>query len=315
MIRDAATLIARLQLPAKAVRLPVAALRHFPVRVPHSYLQRIARGDVADPLLRQVLPSAEEDLPQPGFVADPLAEQAAAGPRGLLHKYHGRVLLLVTGICSIHCRYCFRRHFPYPETAARAHLLQPALDYIRNDASISEVILSGGDPLTLSNRRLRHLWRRLAAIPHVRRRRIHSRVPVVQPERIDDELCRLLAHGALPTVLVIHSNHAGELDAAAVAALARLRRSGLTLLNQAVLLRGVNDTAEAQAALSEALFAAGVLPYYLHLLDPVAGAAHFHVIDRQARRILRRLRTLLPGYLVPHLVREHPGAPYKLPLL
>jgi EF-P beta-lysylation protein EpmB len=291
-----------------------AAERQFRLRVPRGFVARMRPGDPADPLLAQVLPRAAETAEVPGFTADPLAERDASPAPGVLQKYRGRALLVVTGACAIHCRYCFRRHFPYAEESLSPAKLEGALGWLAADPSISEVILSGGDPLSLPDDRLAELAGRLAAIPHLRRLRVHTRLPVVVPERVDRPLLDWLAGGRLAPVVVIHANHAREIDPAVRAALGRLRRAGVTLLNQAVLLRGVNDRVEALAELSEALFAAGVLPYYLHLLDPVAGAAHFEVGEDEGRRLVAEVAARLPGYLVPRLVRERPGAPAKLPV-
>src|SRR6185312_6644200 len=287
----------------------------FPLRVPHAFLARIAKGDPRDPLLRQVLPLGEELKDVPGFVTDPVGDMPSLAARGLLHKYQGRVLLITTGACGVHCRYCFRRHFPYAEETARAEEWREALDYLKGDAAINEVILSGGDPLSLSDERLAALVRSLEGIPHIRRLRIHTRQPVVLPSRVDEGLVGWLKACRLQKVVVLHANHARELDAAVRDACARLRGTGATLLNQTVLLRGVNDTAKALSDLSEALFAAGVLPYYLNLLDPVAGAAHFDVPEAEALALMTELRAGLPGYLIPRLVREVPGAPSKMPVL
>jgi len=293
--------------------LPAArdAARAFPLRVPRGFVARMRRGDPADPLLRQVLPLAEECQVVPGFGPDPVGDLAAHKVPGVLHKYQGRVLLTTTGACAIHCRYCFRRHFPYAEANASTDNWRAALDYIALHPDVREVILSGGDPLTLSDRRLSEFVQTVAAIPHVERLRLHTRLPVVLPERVTAELCAWLSDTRLKTVVVIHANHAQELDTAVHVACARLADSGATLLNQSVLLRGVNDSVTALAQLSEALFAAGVLPYYLHLLDRVQGAAHFDVNENNARQLLAGLNAGLPGYLVPRLVREVPGAPGK----
>lgn len=294
----------------------------FPLRVPRGFVARMRKGDPTDPLLLQVLPRAVEMEPVPGFGSDPLAEMAAAPIPGLLHKYHGRALLVVTGVCAVHCRYCFRRHFPYEEQHAGARPGSPrfeaALRYLRNDPTIEEVLLSGGDPLSLPDEQLAELVAVLEEIPHLRRLRIHTRTAVVLPERVDSALLGWLGGTRLRTVVVLHVNHAREVDPAlgpeVVEACARLAGAGATLLNQSVLLRGVNDSVEALAELSDRLFAAGVLPYYLHLLDRVAGAAHFEVEEDEARRLMRQLVARLPGYLVPKLVREVPGAPGKVGL-
>lgn len=287
----------------------------FRLRIPRGFVARMRPGDPSDPLLRQVLPLEAEALDAPGFLDDPVGDGASRGATGVLHKYHGRVLLVATGTCAVNCRYCFRRHFPYArETAARGRWRE-AIDYVAADSSIREVILSGGDPLMLGTPKLRELTRQLEAIPHVRRLRIHSRVPVVLPERMDPECLEWLSGIRLQRVLVIHANHAAELDASVDRAMAGVSATGTTLLNQAVLLRGVNDSAESLEALGERLFQAGVLPYYLHLLDRVRGAAHFQVPEAQASGIYRRLRTRTSGFLVPRLVREIPGTPYKTPIL
>jgi EF-P beta-lysylation protein EpmB len=314
-VTDPAALVEALGLGQAWIEPARRAAQRFPLRVPRGYLARMRRGDPHDPLLRQVLPLAAELEPAPErYVADPVGDlQALAGP-GLLHKYEGRALLVTTGACAVHCRYCFRREFPYSEqTAARAGFGE-ALAAIAADASIGEVLLSGGDPLTLSDRRLGELLRALDAIAHVRRVRIHTRLPIVLPERIDPGLLEAWSPRLrMQRVMVIHANHANELrDAPDVRrALAALRDGGTALLNQSVLLAGVNDTVDALADLSEALFEHGVLPYYLHVLDPVRGAAHFDVPELAARRLVADLAARLPGYLVPRLVREAPGAPAK----
>lgn len=299
--------------PALALSARQAAA-DFSLRVPRSFIARMRRGDRHDPLLLQVLPVAEEAHAAAGFGVDPIGELAARVAPGVLHKYRGRVLLVATGACAVHCRYCFRRHFPYETDAAPAHGWQRALDYVRGDGSISEVILSGGDPLSLSTRRLAQLGSALRQIPHVRRLRIHTRYPVVLPERIDASLLGWLRELPLQKVMVIHANHAQELDARVAAACSDLRASGTVLLNQTVLLAGINDTLAALRQLSERLFAIGVLPYYLHVLDKVAGAAHFEVGTAAALRLHRELAAELPGYLVPRLVRDESGAASKTAL-
>lgn len=291
-----------------------AAGRAFPLRVPRSFVARMRYGDPNDPLLRQVLPLAAELEPASGFSCDPVGDHAALVAPGVLHKYQGRVLLTATGACAIHCRYCFRRHFPYEQANASADGWQGALAAIAADSSITEVILSGGDPLTLSDRRLNDFIQQLSRLPNVSRLRLHSRLPVVLPARITQSLCDLLAATRLRIVMVIHANHAQELDASVREACARLNDCGFLLLNQSVLLRGVNDSVEALAELSEALFAARVLPYYLHQLDRVQGAAHFEVADEAALALHAQLNARLPGYLVPRLVRETVGASAKMPL-
>lgn len=310
-ITDPAELLETLGLGTEWLSAARDASRAFPLRVPRGFVARMRRGDPADPLLRQILPLAEECQVMEGFGPDPVGDLAAHMAPGVLHKYQARVLLTATGACAVHCRYCFRRHFPYAEANASAAQWRAALAYIAGRTDVQEVILSGGDPLTLSDRRLSDFVRRIEDIPHVERLRLHTRLPVVLPERVTKELCAWLSGTRLRAVVVIHANHAQELDAATYAACARLADSGATLLNQSVLLRGVNDSVEALAQLSEDLFAAGVLPYYLHLLDRVQGAAHFDVSEQRARQIMIGLNASLPGYLVPRLVREIPGGNSK----
>jgi len=290
-----------------------AAAGHFRLRVPRGFVRRMRRGDPDDPLLRQVLPGAQELLEASGFDADPLQEQRSLRAPGLLHKYHGRALLITTGACAVHCRYCFRREFPYNsgEPGGPPARLRPALDAIAADQSIEEVILSGGDPLSLSTGRLAQLTDALRAIAHVRRVRLHTRTPIVLPERVDAALTGWIATLPWPCVIVLHCNHTNEIDAPVRSACARLRAAGATLLNQSVLLAGVNDSLEALQGLSEALWSAGVLPYYLHLLDRVRGTAHFEVDEPRARALAAQLSARLPGYLVPRLARELPGAAAK----
>ena len=285
----------------------------FPFRVTRAFASRMRHGDRHDPLLRQVLPLAVESNEVAGYSADPLAETTRYGQGALIQKYAGRALLLVTGACAIHCRYCFRREFPYADSVGSA-ALTAAVATLAADPSISEVILSGGDPLVLDDDALGSLIASLAALPHVQRLRIHSRLPIVLPARITPQLLALLHGTRLQSVLVVHANHAQEIDDEVRAALARLRRAGVSLLNQTVLLRGVNDEAATLATLSETLFAAGIQPYYVHVLDKVRGTAHFDTNDARALAIERELRARLPGYLLPRFVREMPGATAKLPL-
>jgi L-lysine 2,3-aminomutase len=310
-VRDPAELCRLLELPLEMVQRAKTAARQFPLFVPRGYLARMKPGDVADPLLRQVLPLAEEHDDVPGFVADPLDELVAARRPGLLHKYEGRVLLVLTGTCAVHCRYCFRRHFPYAETPRSLDDWRPALDEIAADDSVHEVILSGGDPLTVVDGALAELIDGLAAIEHIRRLRLHTRLPIVIPERVTDELIDLLRGSRLTPIVVVHANHANELDAHVGAALAKFADAGIVLLNQSVLLAGVNDTVEGQVALCERLVDLRVLPYYLHQLDRVAGAAHFEVPVAKGRQIVEELRSCLPGYAVPRYVQEVASAPNK----
>lgn len=313
-VRDPAELVALLELPPSVLPAARNAAADFPLRVPRGYLSRMKKNDVTDPLLRQVLPLAEELQSVEGFGLDPVGDLKATAAPGVLHKYHGRVLLTATGACAIHCRYCFRRHFPYSGENPARNNWQAGIDYLRDHPEVDELILSGGDPLILDTPQLALLTERLAAVPHLRRLRLHTRLPVVLPERVDGPLLDWLTSLPWQTVMVIHANHANEFDASVATALARLRRAGLTLFNQSVLLSGVNDDVESLTRLSETLFKHGVIPYYLHLLDRVTGAAHFDVDEEHARKLLQGLRTRLPGYLVPRLVREIEGQPHKQPV-
>lgn len=271
------------------------------------------RGDPGDPLLRQVLPVAAETVPSPGFTTDPVGELGNPPVDGVLAKYRGRALIVATGACAVHCRFCFRRHFPYAEASAAGEW-DASIARLVSDPDISEVILSGGDPMTLPDTSLGQLAAAVAGIPHVRRLRIHTRLPIVIPQRADEDLVAWMGDLNVPLVVVVHVNHAREIDHEVRRALRVMAEAGATLLNQAVLLRGVNDSVAALSDLGEELVDAGVLPYYLHLLDPVEGAAHFDVVPEEARCLHTALRAHLPGYLVPRLVREIPGAPAKVPV-
>ncbi|MDN5872567.1 MAG: EF-P beta-lysylation protein EpmB [Nitrococcus sp.] len=310
-VRDPAELIRLLGLPPTLLEPARLASRQFPLRVPHAYIARMESGNPEDPLLRQVLPLAAELDAAPGFVADPVGDLAASRGAGVLHKYYGRVLLITTGACAVNCRYCFRRHFPYTRANASAEQWLPALRYIARRPEIEEVILSGGDPLSLTDRRLAQLVAELVDIPHVRRLRVHSRLPVVLPTRITQEMLSWFAGSRLQAVMVLHANHANELDDAVAKAVRRLREAGVTVLNQTVVLRGVNDEAKTLTQLSRRLFDLGILPYYLHLLDRVAGASHFAITQVRARALHRQMAARLPGYLVPRLVQEIEGTPGK----
>lgn len=271
------------------------------------------QGDPCDPLLRQVLPTHHESLQQPGFVADPLDERAARRAPGLLEKYARRALLMPTGACAIHCRYCFRRHRPV-DAALDRQARAAALARLADDETVDEVILSGGDPLMLDDGQLAELIGELEGLKQLSRLRLHTRLPVVLPSRVTQGLCTLLESTRFTVVVVLHVNHAHEIDRSVVAALDDLRRAGALLLNQSVFLAGVNDDVTALAALSQALVASGVIPYYLHMLDPVEGASHFATSTACALSVVERLRARLPGYLVPRLVREDPGAQHKTAL-
>ncbi|MEO7251976.1 MAG: EF-P beta-lysylation protein EpmB [Arenimonas sp.] len=313
-IRDPRELLELLGLPELAAQISDAAAIQFPMRVPRGFAARMRHGDLHDPLLRQVLPVLAEERIAPGFSFDAVGDAAARGGEGLIHKYQGRALLIATGSCAVHCRYCFRRHFPYRAETASSDRWAEALRYLHADTSITEVLLSGGDPLSLSTVRLAELSSQLTQVPHLRRLRLHTRLPIVLPERIDHELIEWIHGLPWPVSVVVHANHGNEIDESVAQALRRLRQAGATVLNQSVLLRGVNDDAEVLAELSERLFDAGALPYYLHQLDRVTGAAHFEVSDPRARALRDALRECLPGYLVPRLVREIAGAKAKTPL-
>ncbi len=288
-----------------------AANISFPLRVPQGFIDRINKNNLDDPLLRQVLPHIDEEKEQAGFSEDPLEENDKQITPGLLHKYHGRVLLVLTGACAIHCRYCFRRHFPYSDSNPSGENLNKAIDYIQGEPSVKEVILSGGDPLSVSDERLANLVSKLSAIPHLHRLRIHTRFPIVVPERINDDLLACLTGTRLKTAIVLHVNHANELDTSVEQALSKLRQHNIPLFNQSVLLKGINDSVDTLVELSETLFEFGVIPYYLHLLDPVAGASHFEVEESTAKLIMNGVQQQLPGYLLPKLVRENCDVTHK----
>lgn len=310
-VRDTETLRQLLEIDRLSLPDNHPLLQRFPVRVPTPYLARIRKGDPRDPLLLQVFPDAAEAADVPGYVTDPLLESESNPKPGILHKYDGRALLVATSSCAIHCRYCFRRHFPYTDNHSGKQGWKESLEYIRADSSIREIIFSGGDPLTLPDSYLAWFLDELDNISHVTRIRFHSRLPIMIPQRITTAFCELLANSRFQTILVIHSNHAQELDEEVDLACRRLKSSGVTLLNQSVLLRGINDDAHVLAELSERLFSVGILPYYLHLMDPVSGTAHFNVDTPEATKLLGDLQGVLPGYLVPKLVREEPGKPSK----
>jgi len=308
---DPVSLAKFLQLKPEQLNFSAQASGQFSLKVPLPYAMRMQKGESRDPLLLQVLPDPRELEHFPGFVTDPLAEADANHLSGLIHKYKNRVLLMLSGACAINCRYCFRRHFPYDDNKIGSQQWQKILRYIENDSSIEEVIFSGGDPLATSDQRLDKLITQLGQIKHLQRLRIHSRLPVVIPQRITDQLCQTLQKTHLQTLLVIHANHANEFDFQVTEALDKLKAANVTVLNQAVLLKGINDTVAGQKKLHTASFAAGALPYYLFVLDPVQGAAHFDISDSQAQQLVAELQRELPGYLLPRLAREIPGKPHK----
>ena len=307
VIRDPAELLSLLSLDTTLLEAAQASHKLFPLRVPRAYVAKMRLGDPLDPLLLQVLPLLAEQQSPLGYQLDPVGDLNAMKVTGLLHKYPGRVLLVTTGACAIHCRYCFRRHFPYAQANPTRDNWSATLDYIRADPTITEVIFSGGDPFTLPDKRLAALIDDLADIPHLVRLRFHTRLPIVLPERVTPALLALLAQPRWQTVVVVHANHANEIGPDVADALRQLRSKAVHLLNQTVLLRGINDSAHALIALSEQLFAVGVLPYYLHALDPVTGASHFDIADDRAKQLHQEIQARLPGYLVPRLVRERQG--------
>jgi EF-P beta-lysylation protein EpmB len=283
----------------------------FPLRVPHSFVTRMEKGNLNDPLLKQVLPVAEENLIFPEFSADPVGDLAAITEVGVIHKYHGRALFIMTGSCAINCRYCFRRNFPYSELQLSKQKQQQAISYLQNHAEISEIILSGGDPLLLNDNKLAELITQLDAIPHLKRIRIHSRLPIVLPARITEAFLDVLTHSSKKIVLVVHCNHTHELSLEVKQVCDKIRSSGIALLNQSVLLKGINDCAIQLHELSEKLFSFGILPYYLHLLDKAHGTGHFEVSKTQAIALMQQIQKTLPGYLVPKLAQEEAGASSK----
>ncbi len=314
LIRSPKALIDTLELDPALLPAAEAASTLFPLRVTRAFVSRMRKNDPNDPLLKQVLPLGQELHSPEGYSNDPLKEQDYTRSRALIHKYHNRVLILGATSCAINCRYCFRREFDYADNRLSASDWQAALDYIEAHPAINEVIFSGGDPLLQNDAQWQKWIDALEQKPQLTRLRIHTRLPVVLPARVTDTLVTRLRASRLNAVVVVHCNHAQEIDAEVERALMRLRSNGVTVLNQAVLLRGVNDTLVAQVALSERLFEAGALPYYLHLLDRVNGAAHFDVPDAEAIALHNAMRGHLSGYLLPRLVREQAGDTGKTPV-
>lgn len=309
-ISDPKLLLNALNLPAEVFEKDIAARRLFPLRVPLPFVQRIEKGNPKDPLFLQVMSSADEFIQAEGFTTDPLEEQESVVP-SVLHKYHNRLLLMVKGGCAVNCRYCFRRHFPYADNKGNKANWQKALDYIASRPEIEEVIFSGGDPLMAKDHELDWLIKNLENIPHLQRLRIHTRLPVVIPQRITPELCKMLSESRFQTVLVTHINHPNEIDDVFSAAIFKLKQAGVVLLNQAVLLKDINDDAQILKQLSDKLFSIHILPYYLHLLDKVEGASHFYIEDEKALNIYKTLQSITSGYLVPKLAREIAKEPNK----
>jgi len=310
-IKDPEELLAQLGLTDRLTAIDQSVLKQFPLRVTQSYINKMRHGDPLDPLLRQVFPLIDEGIQHQDFIADPVGDHFAISSPGLLQKYNGRALLLTTGACAIHCRYCFRRHFPYNDSNPLASQWTQTVDALKQDTTINEVILSGGDPLALSDQKLANMVADLEVIPHLKRLRIHTRLPLVLAERVDSHLLSWLAQTRFQVVMVIHANHANELDSNVATAMHALAEQRVQLLNQSVLLKGINDTVDDLAKLSERLIEIGVLPYYLHLLDPVAGASHFDVSEAKGIALIQKLRAKVSGYLVPRLVREQQGESSK----
>ena len=293
-----------LKLPADKLEGAQKACKLFPLKVPHSFIERMQIGDIDDPLLRQVLPLDAENISDPNYSVDPVSDLSNNPVSGIVHKYHGRALLIATGACGVHCRYCFRRHFPYAEQTSSKSQWHAALEYLKNDASIHEVILSGGDPLSLSDAKLASLFKALDELPHIKTIRIHTRQLVVLPTRVSIDFLNLLKISSKTIVVVMHINHANEINKPVAEAMHKLREENIHLLNQAVLLKGVNDSKEQLIALSHALFAVGILPYYLNVLDKVSGASHFAVPMDTCKKLHKSIKSRLPGYLVPKLVQD-----------
>ena len=285
----------------------------FSLRVPHQFISLMKKGDPNDPLLLQVITSYQEFDTSPEYSTDPLGEQNNAIP-GLLHKYNNRALLIVKGGCAVNCRYCFRRHFPYQSNQGGRKNWEKAVDYISMHPNLDEVILSGGDPLMAKDRELQWLVEKIESVPHVKRLRIHSRLPIVIPDRITKELCQSLERSRLQIILVTHINHPQEISKALCDGIGRLRSAKVLILNQSVLLRNINDSIATLAELSNSLFDAGILPYYLHMLDRVKGSKHFFVPDGEACSLMKGLLARLSGYMVPKLVREVAGELSKIPI-
>lgn len=302
-----------LDLPQDALEV-TDSYSDFPFRVPRSFAERMEKGNMHDPLLRQVLPLIQERLATSGFTTDPLAEKTANPLPGVLHKYKNRVLLTLSGACAVHCRYCFRRHFPYKSNNPGTKGWEPIFDYLVRHSEVNELILSGGDPLSIHDALLETFIRRLESIDSIKYLRFHTRLPIVIPDRITPEFLAIIQTTRFRTVMVLHSNHANEWNKSLQLPMQQLRMAGVTLLNQAVLLRGVNDSLPSQIALNYRLFDYGVIPYYLHLVDKVAGVAHFDVSQEEAILLMRQLAEALPGYLVPKLVREIPHRTSKIPI-
>jgi len=309
-LKNPQQLLQLLEISPESLSLSAKARKNFPMLVPLPFVKKMKKGDIHDPLLKQILPICDEELLSEGYSLDPLHEHNSALP-GLLHKYKSRVLLILKSGCAVNCRYCFRRHFPYQNNNINKQQLQEIVTYIKAHPEVNEVILSGGDPLMSKDDFLEHVVNTLELLPQLTRLRIHSRLPVVLPSRITRKLCTILEKSRLKVLLVLHINHANEIDEAFKEASAKLHRAGVQLLNQSVLLKGVNDNSQALIALSETLFEAHILPYYLFLLDKVQGAQHFDLPEKTAQLLVKEMSLALPGYLVPKLSREIAGQKSK----
>ena len=310
-VRNVGELLALLQLDNSDTALQHEAAKDFPLRVPRHYIERMRKGDASDPLLLQILPSAQETEHQPADRNDPLDERRRQPVNGLVHKYRGRALWMLSGTCALHCRYCFRRQLPYSAMISGIRGADEVCDWLDGHPDIREVILSGGDPLSLPDPALSPLADRLDSIAHLDTLRIHTRLPVALPERVDEGLLGWLEPLQMQKVMVLHLNHPRELDPKVAKAVDLLRNAGVRLYAQSVLLAGVNDSADCLEQLFDRLWQTGVQPYYLHLLDPVRGAAHFDVAEWRAKLLYGELCSRMPGYRLPRMVRETPGLPAK----
>lgn len=315
LIQDPEQLLTELDLDPALLPAALSAAKRFPLRLTRSFLSRIEKGNINDPLLKQVLPLGLELEEHPNFSPDPLDEASYNPIPGVVHKYENRVLLIDTTSCAINCRYCFRREFDYSANRLSEQDWEAIYAYLTKDTAIDEVIFSGGDPLLQSDRHFASVLQRLAAIPHLARVRVHSRIPIVLPTRVSESLLQIFSQSRLQSIWVVHCNHAQELDKHVIDAFRAIRKANITLLNQAVLLQGVNDNAEVQITLAKSLFEAGVQPYYLHVLDKVSGTTHFDVDISYTKQIYETMRSKLAGYMLPRLVREQAGASAKTPII
>jgi len=287
---------------------------NFKVKIPEYFKNKIDFNNPIDPLLLQVIPSELEAIETPGFNYNPLEESKYNPVPGLLHKYKTRVLIMLTTNCSINCRYCFRRHFDYKSNNIALKEFDKIIDYIKQNKNINEVIYSGGDPLLASDKYINNITQKIAQIPHIKYIRIHTRIPIVDPKRITQEFCDIFIPEKInnkKTILVTHCNHPDELDEHIKSKMDLLNKNNFTLLNQSVLLKNINDNSEILVNLSYKLFNCGIMPYYIHMLDPVQNAAHFQVDVNIAIKLMKQIKAELPGFLVPKLMQEKPGGNSK----